>query len=83
MKKENNNYETYKYSINNAFWELTRPRGDYELMFTIKNNINKYKKYFKYNFKDNNILWETMKEEYLVYSNNKTLYKLFFNFFYI
>ena len=52
-------------------------------MFTIKNNINKYKKYFKYNFKDNNILWETMKEEYLVYSNNKTLYKLFFNFFYI
>ena len=47
MKKENNNYETYKYSINNAFWELTRPRGDYELMFTIKNNINKYKKYFQ------------------------------------
>ena len=32
--------------VNNALCELTRPRGDFELIFPLKSNINKYKKYF-------------------------------------
>lgn len=32
--------------INNALCELTRPRGDLELIFPLKDNIKKYKKYF-------------------------------------
>ena len=63
IKKENNDYENYKYSLNNAFCELMRPRGDYELIFPIKNNINKYKKYFKNNFKENIIFWEKIIED--------------------
>ena len=63
IKKENNDYENYKYSLNNAFCELERPRGDYELIFPIKNNINKYKKYFKNNFKENIIFWEKIIED--------------------
>ena len=36
-------------NLNNAFCELQRPRGDYELIFPKRENINKYKKFFIYN----------------------------------
>mgnify|MGYP002624626358 CR=1 FL=1 len=42
--------DTYKSKINdiveNAFCELTRPKGDFELIFPLKNNIKKYRKLF-------------------------------------
>lgn len=52
----------YKSEINeiveNAFCELTRPRGDFELIFPLKNNINKYRKlFFSKNTKENLNLW--------------------------
>ena len=43
--------------INYAFCELERPRGGYELIFPKKENINKYKKYFIYNTKENELFW--------------------------
>ena len=32
--------------VNDAICELSRPRGDYELIFPIKDNIKIYKKFF-------------------------------------
>ena len=46
--------------VNNALCELTRPRGDFELIFPLKNNINKYRKFFlneKEN-SENKMFWE-------------------------
>ena len=45
-------------NINNALCELERPKGDYELIFPKKGNINKYKKFFFYNTEENLILWD-------------------------
>ena len=49
--------------VNNAYCELTRPRGDFELIFPLKSNINKYKKYFleKEN-SENKIFWKKILE---------------------
>jgi len=45
--------------------ELTRPRGDYELIFPLKNNIDTYKKYFaNINTKENEIFWKKIKKGY-------------------
>ena len=35
-----------KENVDNALCELERPRGIYELAFPLKNNIEKYKKFF-------------------------------------
>ena len=44
--------------INNAFCELNRPRGDYELIFPTKETINNYKKFFINNSEENKIFWD-------------------------
>ena len=45
--------------VNNALCELTRPRGDFELIFPFKSNINKYKKYFlKEENLENKMFWD-------------------------
>lgn len=50
------NNENFIY--NEALCEMARPRGDYELIFPLKNNIKKYKKYF-FNLDVKNInFWE-------------------------
>ena len=41
-------YDDATESVNNALCELSRPRGDLELIFSVKDNINIYKKYFYY-----------------------------------
>ena len=47
-----------EFYVNNAFCELSRPRGDFELIFPLKENINIYKKFFKNkNNKENEIFW--------------------------
>ena len=52
-------------NVNNALCELTRPRGDYELIFPLKNNIDTYKKYFaNINTKENEIFWKKIKKGY-------------------
>ena len=49
--------------VNNAYCELTRPRGDFELIFTLKSNINKYKKYFlEGESSENKIFWKKILE---------------------
>lgn len=53
------NFEnTIDHFINNAFCEINRPKGDYELIFPIKNNIYKYKKYFLNITEENKKFWE-------------------------
>ena len=44
-------------NINDALCEIKRPRGDYELIFPLKSNINIYKKYFINNSNENIIFW--------------------------
>ena len=45
-------------NVNNAFCEFERPRGDFELIFPLKDNINIYKKYFKdRNTEENELFW--------------------------
>jgi len=44
--------------VNNAYCEFRRPRGDYQLIFPLKTNINIYKKYFINNNQENIKLWE-------------------------
>ena len=46
--------------VDNAFCELTRPRGDLELTFPLEENINKYKKFFINNIEENKRLWEKL-----------------------
>ena len=55
VPKYNNELDDY---INNAFCELKRPRGNYEIIFPKKENIYKYNKYFINNTRENMIFWE-------------------------
>lgn len=47
--------------INNAFCEFSRPKGDYKLIFPLKENINKYKKFFKNKNEINELFWQKLK----------------------
>ena len=48
-----------EYNVKNAFCELTRPKGDFELIFPLKDNINIYKKFFQArNNEENKLFWE-------------------------
>ena len=51
--------------VDDALCELTRPRGDYELIFPLKDNIDIYKRFFmKKKGKENTLFWkEIMKDE--------------------
>lgn len=50
-----------KDSVNNALCELYRPRGDYELIFPLNKNIEKYKKFFIKNNPENILFWKKIK----------------------
>jgi len=58
-----NDYQKNDY-IGNSLCELERPRGDYELIFPLKENIDKYKKFFINITKENNKFWDKIKSEY-------------------
>ena len=52
-----------KYNVKNAFCELTRPKGDFELIFPLKDNINLYKKFFKdRNNEENELFWKEIEK---------------------
>ena len=54
-------YDVKDYA-NKGLCELERSRGDYELIFPLKNNINQYKKYFRnINCEENEIFWKIIK----------------------
>jgi hypothetical protein len=51
--------------VNNALCELERPRGNYKLIFPLKNNIKTYKKYFRdRNTKENELFWKKIEKGY-------------------
>ena len=52
------NRDEFEDTINSSICELGRPRGRFELIFPLKDNINYYKKFFKREDKENNALWE-------------------------
>ena len=50
--------------VNSSYCELTRPRGDFKLIFPLKDNINKYRKMFiKGNSLENKIFWNRILKE--------------------
>ena len=46
--------------VDDALCEFSRPRGGLELIFPLKNNINKYKKYFEEVTSENQLLWNKL-----------------------
>ena len=51
-------------SINYAYCELTRPRGDFELIFPLKENIRKYRRFFFKNASpENKMFWKMIKKD--------------------
>ena len=61
--------EAYQYedkveeAVDYSYCELTRPRGDFELIFPLKDNIDIYRKYFRVNLPENEKFWEKIKNE--------------------
>ena len=61
--------EEYQYSnpideaVEYAYCELMKPRGDFELIFPLKENIDKYRKFFVENTETNEKFWKKIKEE--------------------
>ena len=64
--KRNNlmdNKQSLKDIINDELCELERPRGGYKLVFPLKENINKYSKYYLNDIPDEDLeLWKYLKE---------------------
>lgn len=52
-----------KENVEEAVCEFTRPRGIFELVFPIKSNIEKYRKFFDEIDESNKLLWDKVKEE--------------------
>lgn len=49
--------------VDDAFCELTRPRGDFELIFPLKENIQNYSRFFfKRVSSENKLFWEKIKD---------------------
>ena len=58
LNKKFGSFEDIKDNINNAICELEKPKGDYELIFPTRENIQKYSKYFIMNSKENKNFWD-------------------------
>ena len=48
--------------VNLALCEFGRPRGRFQLIFPVKDTINKYQKFFRYNFEADKLLWEALED---------------------
>ena len=59
----NNEEERIKHDVDDALCEFGRPRGKFELIFPLKENIEKYKKFFKIHLPENELLWKYILEE--------------------
>ena len=55
-----NDKKRIKDVVDNSLCEFGRPRGRFELIFPLKENINYYKKFFTKNYKENSLLWENI-----------------------
>lgn len=60
--------DIYKYDniieeiVDDCLCEFTRPRGVYELIYPLKDNINKYKKYYDKILPESELLWNKLLE---------------------
>ena len=70
--------EVFKYDssvnelVEDAFCELTRPKGSYDLIFPLKKNIDIYKKFIRKKLPENELFWKKIKdddEEYLKFKD--------------
>ena len=55
---KNNEQKRIEDVVNSSICEFGRPRGRFELIFPLKDNINYYKKFFKKEYKENKLLWK-------------------------
>ena len=53
-----NEDERVEFEVEDSLCEFGRPRGRFELIFPLKENIKEYKKYFEVDLKENELLWE-------------------------
>ena len=56
-----NEKQRIRFNVDEAICELGRPRGKFELIFPLKDNIDKYSKLFKLNLIENKLFWEHIK----------------------
>jgi hypothetical protein len=56
---ENIGYEITE-GVERALCEFGRPRGKFELIFPVKEKIEYYKKFYKYNLEADQFLWEKL-----------------------
>lgn len=64
FKNSKNRIISVKENVNNAVCELSRPRGGYDLIFPLKENIKNYKKYFfDVNNEENELFWKIIDEK--------------------
>jgi hypothetical protein len=54
----NNDMDEVEDVVNSSICELGRPRGRFELIFPLKENINYYKQFLKKEYKENSLLWK-------------------------
>ena len=54
--------DTLEDIINSSICELGRPRGRFDLIFPLKDNINYYKKFFTREYKENILFWRHLTE---------------------
>ena len=59
----NNEEERIKHDVDDALCELGRPRGKFKLIFPLKENIEKYKKFFEIQLPENELLWKHILNE--------------------
>ena len=58
-----NKKDLLKENLEESLCELDRPRGGYELIFPLKNNVDKYKKFFGENIPEEDLeLWRQLIE---------------------
>ena len=63
LDEEYKNDDPIQEAVDNAFCELTRPSGDFELIFPIKSNIEKYKKFIRNKLPENEEFWKKIQIE--------------------
>ena len=56
-------YNPVQEAVDNGFCELTRPKGNFELIFPLKKNIDKYKKFIRIKLPENENFWNKIKNE--------------------
>ena len=65
FKNSKNRITSVEENVNNAVCELSRPRGGYDLIFPLKENIKNYKKYFfDVNNEENELFWKIIDEKF-------------------